>query len=528
MSAYLHPADLSSLKHIGFRAEGVASFGNKAADWKCDPVIDLVYKELGIYKHFNVTAYGRIRETHYGGLNGILKYDGPDMRPDVPRVVLKDAKRIMFAMFSPHFDTCPIVADDEVEIPLDTHPGVEFRDMDYKDKGAVFRDPQGLKEVLEFWQRPSFPTVWKEAVKGGELLKESKLDKNDARVFLIPGLKFHWLTVKMLQTQHKLFLDLAQDLSWPIKIGFSFQNGGFCQIFDVLGRFPLVGEGDCTKYDSSIISWLWFHIILPLRIYLFKPTAEMSREEFARRLLGVYKDVCYTIIVLPNGQVVVKLKGMPSGFYLTGDDNSLAHIFVIICMYVFYNKEEQLKKDKWFIAADDHIFGTADEEIASYDVRKDFYARFGISLTKDKDLVTQTCEGHTFLGFTAHRHGVYEKWVPVFNLDKALCSALRPGGKVTDTLRYVRLCSLRMLCFFHPKYDLIKEIARRVYMQGFDRSQGPEFADVDPHVFDILTSFPTDSKIEALWLGNERAGLEGPKNFVQFLLERWFPTSLIH
>lgn len=514
-SLFLPPGTLKTLKHIGFRTDGAAQFGKRAGDWKVDPVVDKVYKEMGLYEHFDSLSYARIRETHPGGLKGILKYDGPNDDPDVSSKVLYDARAYLYRKFAHLFDTCPLTDDDAVEIPLTTHPGVDFRDQDYKDKGEVMRDPAGREQVLKFWEHPEFPTIWKEAVKGGELLKKKKIDENDSRVFLIPGLSFHWLCVKMLGSQHEKFVEIAQSLSWPIKIGFSFQKGGFSSIFRSLEPFSFVVEGDCIKWDSSLLPWIWFNFILPLRIKLFKPTPEMSREEFAKRLLSVYKDVCYTIVVLPNGQVVVKCRGMPSGFFLTGDDNSLAHLFIKTCMYFHYGKQHLLDTDLWFLAADDHIFGTNDAEIANFENRRSFYARFNVALSPEKDVISSSPEGHTFLGFTAHKHPQTMKWVPVFNLDKALCSALRPGGCVSDGLRYVRICALRILCFYHPKYELVKELARRIYQMPFQVSND-DVPEVSKEVLDILSSFPDDRSINSLWMGDERVGLEGPVLNLEF------------
>jgi hypothetical protein len=242
----------------------------------------------------------------------------------------------------------------------------------------------------------------------------------------------------------------------------------------------------------------------------------MSREEFARRLMSVYKDVCYTLVVMPNGQVIVKLRGMPSGFYLTGDDNSLAHLFIKTAMYVHYGKEDLLQHDLWYLAADDHLFGTNDPEIADFENRREFYARFNVTLSSEKDVVSDSPQGHTFLGFTAYEDPHSKKWLPVFNLDKALCSALRPGGTISDSLRYVRLSALRVLCFFHPKYELIKELARHIYSkpfttEGLRHMDKGEFKELSEETLSIMSSFPSDRQIKSLWMGDERVGPEGGK-----------------
>jgi hypothetical protein len=236
---YVNPADFKHIQHLGFVKEH-ASFGGKSADWRVDPVMNKAFIELDLFSHFNYQSYGRIRETHFGAFRGIMKYDGPNDNPNLDEKTLQRTLHLLFKLFSPNFDTCPETADDQVEIPLDTHPGVDYRALDFKTKGDVMRNTFGRNSVRTYYREPKFPTVWKEAVKGGELLKASKLDTGDSRVFLIPGLDFHWLCVKMLQTQHSLFLELAQSLTWPIKIGFSLQHGGFSRMMGSLEGFNLL------------------------------------------------------------------------------------------------------------------------------------------------------------------------------------------------------------------------------------------------------------------------------------------------
>jgi hypothetical protein len=113
--------------------------------------------------------------------------------------------------------------------------------------------------------------------------------------------------------------------------------------------------------------------------------------------------------------------------------------------------------------------------------------------------------------------------MPVFNLDKALCSALRPGGTISDSLRYVRLSALRVLCFFHPKYELIKELARYIYTQPFTEEalrsiDKSEFIELSDETLSIMASFPSDRAIKSLWMGDERVGTEGGKIVPEFIL----------
>lgn len=498
----LRPSRLRYMSHLGFLPKQVATFGFSCADDSMDHQVLLKMKELNMLDSFDMNKYGRIRETHAGAFEAILKYDGSNAPPRLPSDCLERAKRFMLALFRPYENSCPLTPDDEVEMPLSTHPGYEMRERGFKDKGKVMGSPEARDEVIRFWYYPKFPTVWKCAVKGGELLKRKKLDSNDPRVFLIPGIKFHWYSCKLFQQQHKLLKELTSRSKWNTVVGISFQYGGFSRRMEILALFKYILEGDATKWDSSMLPWLVFNVILPLRTMLFKPTAECSREEFYWRAFHAYFDVMYTIIVLPNGQVIVKYRGMPSGFLLTGDDNSLVHLFIVICLYAFLDKLDQFKTDQWWMLGDDHIAGTNDPEIADYEIRRAHYAKFGVTLTKEKDLVSNSPEGHTFLGFVCRLDELRHRWVPVYDYEKAMCSALKPGGRVSPGLRYVRLAAFRVLCFFDPRYETIKALALRFYEEGLSLEED-EVKEEDKTFVSFLLAWPSDAAIERLWLGTE-------------------------
>lgn len=514
---YLHPRDLSYLDHVGFVHDCVAYFAKDCADDRIDPDVYRAMSKVGLLDKFNMESYGRIRETHFGALKGIQKYDVLHEDPDLDFEILSQAKTLLFKEFSPYENSCPLTTDDEVIMPHDTHCGFEYRRQGYRTKGDVLRSPLKRQELIDSFSNLTFPTIWKGAAKGGELLKRSKLANNDARLFLIPGLKLHYLTCRLFQKQHELMTKLGLDPQFWFKIGYTFQYGGFTHLMRCLSQNPHFVEGDAEKYDRSLLEFVVLFFIIPLRLYLYRAGPELSKQQYEVVLRFVYHDVMHTVVVLPNGQIIVKHGGMPSGYYLTGDDNSLSHYAVKLSMYAYYRAVDSMYLDKWYMYADDHIASLYDPRMQDYEKRAFIYRKFNISLSKEKDKVSDDLSGHSFLGFTARWHEGANCYVPVFNFEKAMCSALKSGSKQSPVLRYIRVSAYRVLCYFHPNYELIRELALQLLDRSWEEQyrRGVLTADdigVDDKIsagLNYLIGFPSDRDIEHLWLGYERGGSEG-------------------
>jgi len=497
---------LGNLGCLGYIHENVAMFGKTHIDNKVDPLIRDVMQEYHMFEEFDDSAFQRIRSTHFGANKGILKYSGPLGPPAFPMEQLSEARWLMYRMYAPYERTCEVISEDEVTLKLDSHCGYEYRSLGFKNKGEVLKNPHAKKEVEESWYYPDHPSIFKCSFKDGELLKKKKVESNDGRVFIVADIKFLYAQTRLFHNVHELLVKLSQDPKFPLKIGFCFQHGGFSRLMEILRSFNFIVEGDVSKWDSSMWEFVTFFVIYPLLTRLFKPNHYCSQEEYEWRTWHISNDCTHSIIVMPSGQVLVKHRGNPSGHLLTGDFNCIWHHFNQCLIYVLADKQQDLKRDQWWLLGDDHIFGTNTEEIANFENRRLVYDGMGSELNKEKDLVSNSVLGHTFLGFTAQYDAKYGRIVPVFNIEKALCSALKPGGSVTPALRYARLTGLRILTIFSPGYDLIKCLARRCYESGYVID---EPTDVEAEMVKFLLSWPSDEVIERLWLGFEGSGWVG-------------------
>lgn len=507
-SIVIPPQDLGTIHHVGFIHDCVAMFGSSHADDKEDEIIRDSMLRHNVFESFDRHAFSRIRETHWGANKGVLKYGGPLGPPSISEDILKRARSLMFRFYEPYAGTCPVIPEDEVEMVFDTHCGIVYRVLGYKNKGEVLLQPVMRDEVIKSWYSPDYPTLWKISVKGSELLKRSKIESNDPRIFIVPDMKYHYWSIRMFYSAHELLKRLAQDINTKIKVGYVFQYGGFTRLMEYLARhYDIIVEGDVTKWDSAMWEFIVTFVLFPLYCKLHKPTEYCSQREYEIRLFYHFQDMLHSIMVMPSGQVLVKHCGNPSGQFITGDVNCIWHEFDIYLLYTLEDMDADLRRDQWWLLGDDHIFGTNNNKLAPFETRRKVYKLMGSDLSPDKDVVSHSVEGHTFLGFTAHFCTKRGRYVPVYNMQKALCSALKPGGKVDPALRYARLTGLRILTFFHPLYDKIKDVARDCYQEGLSFTEIPDDLSADTAKF--LLSWPSDSTIERLWLGYEGSGSEG-------------------
>jgi hypothetical protein len=448
-----------------------------------------------------------------------MKYDRPDFRPDLDPLIVEEALRSLFDMFKVHFDTCPRADDEELSMNGDSSPGAYYKlRYGFKKTRQVLDNAVAMQEMHEFDENPQYPTLWTASGKT-ELLPAQKILDNDPRTFIIPDKRFHYHCLRNLYHQHVLFLKLAEcDKSW-FTAGRSFQYGGFNRIMKEFLEYLFKIEGDVSKWDSSLLSWVFFNVIVPIRSALFRPNRvvvedgelreatvaerEAQRLKFRNELIAIYTDMLRAHILMPDGEIIRKLLGMASGFFTTADDNTLYHLFVIFYIMAWKKVQAQMR-----LMADDHFGGTNSKLFAAFETRQAAYKLFGLTLKEAADRVSHTVEGATFLGFTARWHKGYGMFVPVYNITKALSSLAKPDGRVDNLIRYVRISAIRVLCYWTPYRDQLYALASRFYYDQFATMENPWAKDViSDEEFYRLAMFPSDRAIECLWIGFELGGL---------------------
>lgn len=509
VNAYQDKISIKNTQHltlVGFLniidTKGVSNVGGHE-----DTLFDHFLTHKNASNLFDRGKYVITRDTHANVNASVLKYDKQPadlgkLDPAVFAAALEDCK--MF--FRPLHDCCPILPFEELSFVPDTSPGFKYKIAGCKSKiHALDKFGAEIRSAWNTLHLEKIPVLWKQASKI-ELLKSSKVDKGDLRGFTCPPLDYLLCCMRMNHSFNEKSHQYAADFnSFITRVGYVLQRGGFSRLLKRHDRPNcFVGEGDADKYDSNMADWLFYNIVLPVR-YACWDKQGMSEDEWWDRQVWYYEQKVDSYILLPSGQIVQKHTGNPSGQDSTGDDNGIVHTFVVCYTWrSFYGRSLYEDRDicRLDLYSDDHIFSCPLEfdRFADYNQRAAMYALFGISLSKEKDLVTRSPEGHTFLGPKAVLYR--DQWVPVYNRDKVLCAALKMEKKFDQPVLVGRIISLLLNVPFDVEaFSLLREYAFDLYSKCGSIVLPTDSAPDLPVKW--LYSVPSLSEVRAFWMGFE-------------------------
>lgn len=283
------------------------------------------------------------------------------------------------------------------------------------------------------------------------------------------------------------------------------QRGGFTRLFKRHDRpHCKVGEGDCEKFDANIAEFL-YHVSKTVRYHCWDKRG-MTQEEWWTRQNWYFENKCYSFILLPSGQIILKITGNDSGQESTTDDNGIFHTFTLcygwrkLFQCSLYSVRDEQRIDLY---ADDHEFSVTAPflRFADFDERFAFYKDLGLTLSKAKDLVTDSVEGHTFLGPKATV--IDGRIVPIYNRDKVLCSVLNMEHTYSTDVQIGRVISIMLNCVFdRPVFDYLRGYCYYLLELSHGKITLPEDLASELRA-SWLKSIPSAGEVEAFWLGNE-------------------------
>lgn len=463
--------DLGAMIHVGYLPVNVQHHPSKAYSVESDSHVESVFEQNRV--EFNKNAFARSLTSHIAANKGVSKYGDNvpiDLNLFYPAQVLSD---VLDFFPAPKSNSVPVLTSKEVCVATLTSPGWWWKryyvsmikdkiipDPKVKiDKRFVIHHNQAYMKL--HWKVAHLvrhPELWSSAVKE-ELLKMPKLVTYDHRCFIIGSTEFFLSKSRLNQAfNQKLSTEWYTDL--PIKVGIDLTKGGFTNFIERMGlteKWKLFFEGDCVKWDSRM-SILLFWIALYTRFHCWDKQGMSQQEWLARNSYYLWQTVC-SFIVTPAGQVLLKHVGNPSGDGSTTYENCLGHL-AILCFFVravtgrsFATMWDVLIKGG--IYADDHLFSvhnSLDYSKFTFRERERWYRAGGVLLDPAKDFVSDKPEGHTFLGLKAVFSSRFGRYVPVYNRDKALCSALYPGKKMPLQVRFDRYVAIMGFLTFDEEY----------------------------------------------------------------------------
>lgn len=142
----------------------------------------------------------------------------------------------------------------------------------------------------------------------------------------------------------------------PIGIGINKYSSDWNEMVSSITSCELAHGIDFSKYDKYIPADLMLYVMNKIRD---KITGMTDRDH--RIYDNIIYNLIHTHIVLPDGQIVQKHRGNPSGFVSTTQINTIIHLF--ITLYCFYVDNPSLdyetfkKKVVTYLIGDDEISG---------------------------------------------------------------------------------------------------------------------------------------------------------------------------
>jgi len=212
-------------------------------------------------------------------------------------------------------------------------PGFPLRTK-WQKKREAYSDPVFVDYLDHYWDRigvPNAPVTYFNACLKDEFRPIEKIYLDKTRVFLSGSAEHAHATSRLFKDQRMRLQRACMD-SFSC-IGIRQTNLDFEDLFAQLKEFKNPGNQDANNWDGSILADLIIRIA-KIRFSWLRPS-DRTRENW-NRILNLYRDVIYSCILTPGGFVYRTNGGIPSGFALTADDNTLLH-FAIRC-YVAIRK----------------------------------------------------------------------------------------------------------------------------------------------------------------------------------------------
>jgi len=350
--------------------------------------------------------------------------------------------------FFPYMGNSRIVSLQEAVDRLDMSSSSGFPfNREYSTKRELFDSDTTIMEWLEEdWEAlgsdPLWTTIFSSSLKE-ELRPQEKILENSLRTFTAGA------TDATVQG-NRLFVDqnekmYAAHTVTSSSIGMSPLKGNWNKLYLKLNVFKNGYALDESQYDSSLRQFLvWGCAQLRWKML----AVEFKTPENFLRIRTYYRNLIHTLILTPEGLLVMKKLGMPSGCVNTVTDNTLilytllAYAWISLCpdefkSYVAFedNTAKALVGDDntWTVSDDCHDFFNAVTVI-------EVWKTVGITTTTDS-LAPRAADELDFL--SAHTVFIKGIAVPLYSRDKLMTSLLfAPQSKITPATTLQRCTNL--------------------------------------------------------------------------------------
>jgi len=319
----------------------------------------------------------------------------------------------------------------------------------YPTKRELFESDPDIDAWLEAdWNKmasdPNWTCCFTNSLKE-ELRTQEKIDANSIRTFLAGG-------VDAVAHGTRLFVDMnekmyASHLKSASAVGMSPYKGTWDKLYQKLKIFAKGYALDESQYDSSLRAYMMWGCAL----FRWSMLAEQDRTvDNLQRLRTYYRNLVNTVVICPDGVLVMKKCGNPSGSVNTITDNTLILYTLMAYAWIKTSPPDMRKYSSFEIETSKALVGDDNTWTVS-DVAHEFYnavsviavwKTLGVTTTTDSIEPRKAKELDFLSAHTVFHNGMA---VPVYNRTKLMTSLLyAPEKHITPATTLERVAG--MLC----------------------------------------------------------------------------------
>lgn len=233
-------------------------------------------------------------------------------------------------------------------------PGLPWKDIGYKTKDDIRKDPDAIRSIRKFWHLVKYGANIK-APDCCAFVRSHLAKYPDRKVRAIWG---YPATMTFGEAVFALPLTQAyQKISSPLAYGYEVGNGGFRRVKNEFSPFKYYMGLDFTKFDKTVPAWLVeiaFCILIEnvdLKHYRDHGVADIRCSWTMYEYIKDY--FINTTIRLANGDRYQKDSGVASGSYFTQLVDSVINYLLI----TWFCMEQDLSINKMLVLGDDSLVG---------------------------------------------------------------------------------------------------------------------------------------------------------------------------
>nr|UQB75988.1 RNA-dependent RNA polymerase [Flumine Astrovirus 6] len=383
----------------------------------------------------------------------------------IPKDVERRAFNLLKAHYRHYFRQCRKVDYEAIKLNPDTAGGFPYNNMTKRE--VIY----GFDEYLRWYLQPGNmdrpPPVFKVTPKV-EYLSEEKLREHKLRLFRNPPLDFLLLEKLYFQEQEDL-LNKFDRKTWS-GLGFVKEFGGWNRFVNDLKRKKFFYRWDVARWDKNMGPKL-SHIATELRREFY---VDYQKEVDCDDWVFLSESAEYALELIFNGQIYQTGNCQKSGRLRTATDNTICHIFLLLCHYVLYCDEIGRKIDydecleEWinYVYSDDIQGSTNDLGLVEETRLRRTFQMVGMDV--QEYMCSSDIESIHFLG-AGNRVFTFdgeEMYVPHYDEARMFYAMVYTGGSITELKRAQRIHGLFHNVCFDERAWWVTELMDYLHLRG--------------------------------------------------------------